>query len=238
MTAPAHAFRRTTARGTRYPLLWVVRRGLSLNALSGQTGVLTQGGTVSVTDTLGSTVSVNFIQPPWSYVSGQLVTGLLLGTATKRLEWPFRVVPQSMCGMIDFVENGGLAVASGGVWSNGSATARLWLDSSGAQYRMNYSDGTTTRTCTMTGTAPTSGQRVRLRWILTSSGTIQLGQSINGGAETLPAASAATALPAAWTANTAYLNSVGVGNYGANIYLGVVAMFGNQTAATLQAALT
>jgi hypothetical protein len=238
VTVPGHAFRRTTTRSTRYPLLWVGRRALSIDALSGQAGVLTQAATVTVTDIPGNTVAVNNKQPPWSYVSGQLVTGLLLGTGTKRLEWPFRVVPQAMCGMIDFVENGGLAVVSGGVWSNGSATARLWLDSSGTQYRMNYSDGTTTRTCTMTGTAPTTGQRVRLRWILSATGTIQLGQSINGGAETLPAASAATTLPAAWTAALAYLNSVGAGNYGSNIYLGCVVMIGNQTAATLQAAIS
>lgn len=238
MTLPGHAFRRTTTRGTRYPLLWVARRGLSIDALSGQAGTLTQAGTVSTTDVSGSTVSVNHTQPPWSYVSGQTVTGLLLGTGTNKLAWPFTVIPQVMCGMIDFVENGGLGTASGGVWSNGSATARLWLDSSGTQYRMNYSDGATTRTATMTGTAPTNGQRVRLRWTLSASGTIAIAQSINGAAETGPAASAATALPAAWTAATAYLNSVGVGNYGSNIYLGCVVMIGNQSAVTLQAALT
>lgn len=240
MTIPALAFRRTTTRAGRHPLLWTARAALSVDALSGQVGTLTQAGAVSTTDTSGGTVSVNQAQPPWSYVAAQTATGLLLGTGTKGLAWPLNILPQAMCWMVDFCENGGLAVASGGVaylGNDGATGARIYIDSTGAQYRVTYTDGTTTQTVTMTGTAPTSGQRVRLRLTLSASGTIQLGQSINGGAETVPAASAATALPAVWTGTTGRLNSVGTANYGANIYLGIVVMAGDQTAAVLQAAL-
>ena len=241
MTLPGIGYRRSAVALGRHPLLWVGRHALSVDAVSGQTGTLTQAGAVTVTDSFGTTTSVLHTQPPWSYVSGQTVTGLLLGTSTKRLEWSLNVLPQAMCWMIDFVENGGLGTASGGVaylGNTGATGARVYIDSSGTQYRAIYTDGTTTRTCTMTGTAPTSGQRVRLRLILTSSGTVQLGQSINGGAETLPSATAATTLPATWGGTVFYLNSVGTANYGANIYLGSVVMFGNQTAAALQAALS
>ncbi len=240
-TLPSFGVRRTSGPVGRYPFLWLARNLLSLDALSGQVGTLTQGGSVNTTDSFGATVAVLYGQPPWSYVSGQLVTGLLLGTSTKTLKWTVNILPQAMCWMIDFVENGGLGTASGGVAYLGidAATgARVYIDSTGTQYRATYTDGTTTRTCVMTGTAPTSGQRVRLRLILSATGTIQLGQSINGGAETLPAASAATTLPATWGGTVFRLNAVGTANYGANIYLGAVMMWGSQTAAVLQAALT
>lgn len=238
---PPIAHRRSTERAPGHPLLWIAREGLSVDALSGQAGTLTQAGAVTVTDSAGGTVGVNNASPPWSSNVGQAVIGLLLGTATKVLAWPLNIVPQACCGMIDFVENGGLAIASAGVWylGNDAATgARLWLDSSSTQYRMNYTDGATTRTCTMTGTAPTSGQRVRLRWVLSATGTIQLNQSINGAAETSPAASAATALPASWAGTTCRINSVGTANYGNNLYLGVVVMMGNQSLTDTQAQLT
>lgn len=241
MTLPGFGHRRQTGRAGRYPLLWKARDALSIDALSGQTGTLTQAATVSVTDSFGATVSVNHTQPPWSYVSGQAVTGLRLDTATKTLKWTSNILPQAMCWMVDFVENGGLGTVSGGVAYLGvdAATgARIYIDSTGTQYRATYTDGTTTRTATMTGAAPTSGQRVRLRLILSSTGTIQIGQSINGGAETLPAASAATTLPATWGGTVFRLNAVGTANYGANIYLGVVVMWGSQTTTVLQAALT
>jgi hypothetical protein len=75
--------------------------------------------------------------------------------------------------------------------------ARLWLDTSGTFYRLNWTDGTTTRTATLTVGQPTAGQRVRLRWTMTATCALTLSQSINGGAFT-QATSGALALPAAY----------------------------------------
>lgn len=236
---PGIGFRRTVSALGRHPFLWVARDKLSLNALSGHTGTLVQGATVTVTDTDGSTTSVNKQQPPWSYVSGQTSTGLLLGSGTY-LSWPVNILPQTMCWMVDFVENGGVAVASAGVLylgNSGATGARIYIDSTGTYYRATYTDGTTTRTSTLTA-APTSGQLVRLRVQLSATGTIRIHQSINGAAETSATESAATTLPSAWTGTTLYLNSVGTANTGANIYRAIVVMAGTQTATTLQAAIT
>lgn len=238
MTLPTLAPRRTANRLGRHPLVWIARE-LSLSALGGQVGTHTRAATATPTDSYAATRTVVHSQPAWSYVSGQLVTGLLLGT-NANLAFALPILPQAMGGMIDFVENGGLGTASGGVWylgNDGATGARVYVDSTGTQYRVTYTDGTTTRTSTMTGTAPTTGQRVRLRWELTASGTIQIWQSINGAAETTPGASAATTLPAAWAGTTMRLNSVGTANQGANIYLGCAVMLGTVTAAQLQAVM-
>lgn len=239
MTLPGLAFRQTTGRARRHPFLWVPRDALSIDALSGQTGTLTATGTTTVTDTFGATATANHSQPQWSYSSGQTVTGLLLGSS-KYLSWSLNILPQTMCWMVDFVENGGVAVASAGVLylgNSGATGARVYIDSTGTYYRATYTDGSTTRTSTLAA-APTSGQRVRLRVQLSATGTIRIHQSINSAAETSASESAATTLPAAWTGTTLYLNSVGTANTGANIYLGAVIMAGTQTATVLQAALT
>lgn len=236
---PGLGFRRTGTRAGRHPFLWVGRESLSIDALSGQTGTLTAGSTSTITDTSGGTVTSNYRQPPYSYLAGQTVTGLLLGSG-KYLAWTVNILPQTMCWMVDFVENGGVAVASAGVLylgNSGATGARIYIDSTGTYYRATYTDGSTTRTSTLAA-APTSGQRVRLRVQLSATGTIRIHQSINGAAETSASESAATTLPAAWTGTTLYLNAVGTANTGANIYLGAVIMAGTQTATVLQAALT
>lgn len=239
---PSLGFRRQFVSVGRHPFLWIARDRLSLYDMSGNLGTYSASAVAAtLTDSFGGTLSSNSNLPPWTYVSGQTVTGLLLNTGSREVRWQLDLIPQAMCWMVDFVENGGLGTASGGVAYLGAVTAtggRVYIDSTGTQYRATYTDGTTTRTCTMTGTAPTSGQRVRLRLILSSTGTIQLGQSINGLTETLPAASAATTLPATWGGTNFYLNRVAAGSYGTNIYVAAVVMIGNQTAAYLQAALT
>lgn len=86
--------------------------------------------------------------------------------------------------------------------------------------------------------APTAYQRVRLRWLLLSTGSVQIFQSIDGAAETTAAASGTLALATAWAATTTlFVNGFGATNIGTQINLGVVVMPGNQTQATLLQAL-
>lgn len=239
MTLPVGPdFRTAVGYRARFPFVWRARE-LSLTPKTGQTPTNSITTAATVTDSFSATMSTIRDVPPWSYVAGQTCVGLLLGGSSRYVQWlSFSLIPQAMNILVEFVENGGLGVASGIVLYLGNAGvsgARVWIDSTGTQYRVSYTDGTTTRTCTMTGTAPTNGQKVQLRVILSSTGTVQLGQSINGGAETLPSASAATTLPAAWSGTVLSLNAGGGGaNTSNNIYTGIVVMLGNQTQAVLQ----
>lgn len=239
MTLPLMGFRRATGRALRHPLVWLAREA-DTAALTGQAGTLTRATTAAPTDSFGTARTVVHSQPAWQTNTTHARTGLLLG-ASENLAWPLPLIPQSMCGMIEFIENGTLGTANAGVFylgNDGATGARLVVSSSGTQYRVLHDNGSASVTATMTGTAPTSGQLVRLRWWLYSTGSVQIWQSITDAAETGPAATATNALTAAWAGTTCRLNSVGTSNAGSNLFLGAVVMLGNQAESTLLAALT
>jgi len=239
VTLPLIGFRRETGRAYRHPLVWL-GRDLVVDAHTGQAATFTRAATAAPTDSFSTARTVVHSQPAWQTNVTHGRTGLLLGAST-RIAWDVPVLPQAMSGLVEFVENGTLGTASAGIFSlsnDAVSGARLFIDSSGTQYRVTHHNGTSGVTATMTGTAPTSGQRVRLRWALSATGTVQIWQSINGAAETGPAASGTLSLAAAWGGTTFRLNAVGSSNHGAMIGLGAVVMLGNQTAATLAAALT
>jgi hypothetical protein len=177
----------------------------ALESVCGRTATYARAETLSgVTDGAGTTYVAPHSLPAWEMrdADGDSVreaVGLRLGTADV-LSWPAPPAPQAMAGLLAFIETGALVDEDATVFAiaNDAVTgARLWIDTSGSYYRLNYSDGTTTRTATLTAGQPTSGQSVRLRWTLSAAGVVSLWQSINGGAETT-ATAAALALPAAW----------------------------------------
>jgi len=239
MTLPLLGFRRDTGRAARHPLLWL-GRDLVVNAHSGQAGTFTRAATAAPTDSYSVARTVVHSQPAWQTNVTHGRTGALLGASTG-ISWPLPLLPQAMSGMVEFIEGGTVTTASAGLvyLGNDAATgARLYLDSSGTQYRVTHHNGTSPVTATMTGTAPTSGQRVRIRWWLYSDGKVQIWQSINGAAETGPAASGTLSLATAWAGTTWRVNSAGTANYGVTNALACVVMLGNQTEAVLGAAIT
>ena len=239
MTMPLLGFRRPSGRALGHPLVWMGRE-LTIDALTGQVGTLTRAATAAPTDSYAVARTVVHSQPAWQTNTTHSRTGLLLGT-NANLAWALPVLPQAMSGMVEFIENGTISTANAGVWylgNDGATGARLYLDSTGTQYRLTHNNGSSSVTATMTGTAPTTGQRVRLRWWLYSDGKVYLRQSINGAAETGPAASGTLALASAWAGTTCRLNSLGTANLGNTVALGAVVMLGNQTETVLAAALT
>ena len=177
-------------------------------------------------------------EPTLAYHAGQGLVGLLLGAADSA-DWTVPILPQASCGLVRFIENGTLAIASAGVFYIGldAATgARLYIDATGTQYRLTYHDGATAVTSTMSGTAPVAGQLVELRWRLAADGKVKLWQTINSGVETAATESAGLTLAAAWGATTVRLNSVGTANQGNNIFLGAVLDPGDLSIDLLRAA--
>jgi len=239
VTLPLIGFRRESGRALRHPLVWL-GRDLAVDALSGQVGTWTRTTTAAPTDSYGVARTVVHSQPAWQADVTHGRTGALLGASTG-ISWPLPVLPQAMSGMVEFVEGGTVGTTGAGLFylgNDGATGARLYILSSGTQYRLGHHNGTSAVTATMTGTAPTVGQRVRIRWWLYSTGSVQIWQSINGAAETGPAASGTLALATAWAGTTCRLNSYGTGDYGVTLALGTVVMLGNQSEATLLAALT
>jgi hypothetical protein len=239
VTLPLLGFRRQTGRALGHPLVWLGRE-LTLRALTGQAGTLTRTTTAAPTDSHGVARTVVHSQPAWQTDTTHGRTGLLLGS-TAHLAWPLPLIPQAMCGMVEFIELGTISTAGAGLFyigHDGVTGARLVLDATGSQYRLTHHNGSASVAVTMSGTAPAAGQRVRLRWWLAGDGSVRLWQSLNDGAETGPSPSGALALAGAWGGGTCRLNSVGTANQGTTLALGTVVMLGNQTETTLRAALS
>jgi hypothetical protein len=80
------------------------------------------------------------------------------------------------------------------------------LDGSTLQPQLQHHNGTALVTA-QAAIAPTFGQRVEGRHVLQADGSVLVGASINGGAETVTGASAANALAAAWHDTTLTIGS-------------------------------
>lgn len=237
MTLPLLGFRRTTERAVHHPLVWLARE-LSLDALSGQAGTFTRAATKTSTDSFATSGTVNYAQPAWSGAS--TLASLDMGTSDV-LKWvsPFGV--QACSGMIQFYENGSLAGSKAifAITNDTPVAPLLLIFSSGTQYQIQHNNAISTVTSTMSGTAPTSGQLVQLRWRILSTGSVQIFQSINGAAETTATASGTLALGAAWASPTAfYLNSSGSGTIvGTSRFVGACVLQGTIGQTALQQVL-
>lgn len=198
---------------------------LTLHAeLTGLTGVLTRAATGTATDSDGTSYTAVHAQPRWDWRdldgdSDRESVGLLMGTSD-RLVWsdhgnPLALVPKAMAFALEFVETGGVSVASSALLylgNDGVTGARLFVDAASGVYRLRHHNGSTEVVVAL-ATAPTTGQQVRLRGQLYADGSVQLWQQINGGVETATARSAANTRAASWGAGNAYLrlNSLGSG---------------------------
>lgn len=206
---------------------------LDLAAVSGQAANFSRAGTRSAIDSQGVTRTLVDGQPAHEWVDldadGVRETpGLLMGS-TDRLWYDMLLHPTDIVLYADFIERGSLAAGGAVLYVGNEAGtgARILLESSGTQYRFTYTDGTTTRTSTMTGSAPVNGQRVQLAGTLSAAGVAQVRQRINGGDETSAAAAAALALPSAWADGRAYVASRG--NAAASSILVLTAKVGRGT---------
>lgn len=218
MTLPALISLRT-GRVSRLPFHWRGDR-FSLTALSGQAATHVRAATAAPLDYSGVARTVNQYQPAWQAEDwnndgSRQTPALLLGTSDS-LYWTVPVKPAACTIYLEFIQPASFGGASTCFWYLGNAGntgARLWIDSTGTQYRANHHNGTSAVTSTMTGTAPTSGQRVALRVVLLSTGSIQIWQAKDGASETTPGASGTLALNATgWSDTRLYANSTGSTN--------------------------
>jgi hypothetical protein len=224
---------------SRLPFHWGGDR-FSLTALGAQTATHTRATTATPADGNGTTRTVVHSQPAWQLEdwdgdATREAAALLLGTSDLTY-WPVPVLPAAVTVYLEFVQVGAVPAVSGTIWylgNSGNTGARLWIDSSGTFWRVRHHNGTTEVTSTLAA-APASGNRVALRATLSSTGVVQIHQSINGAAETSATASGTNTLAAAWSDTRLYANSTGATNAAAISVIRSRLAYGGLTAAQMQ----
>jgi hypothetical protein len=214
---------------------------------SGHVGTFSRGATLaSVADFEGSSYTALNAQPAlesrdWDGDSVREAIVWRMGTAD-RLAFPGAMRVPSGVGlwfMLEMFETGARTTSGATLlaYMNDAASgAGFWVDASaGGFYQLNYTDGTTVRTATISSGQPAVNDRVRFFGEITSAGVASFYQSINLAAPTSASAAALT-LPASWAASASWrLNSRGTSaNPAQGAYRRVRAGWGalNQAAAT------
>lgn len=149
-------------------------------------------------------------------------------TINPDLSYPYRGFVESQTIYLRFYEFGGAAIANGILCYIGNAGAtsnRLYIESTGTYYQVRLVNaGAQTATSTLAA-APSSGQLVELRVVLTVSATpnttVQIHQSINGAAETSGSVSSAIAWTKFWGGTAESLIHIGgrAGNNRSKLHL-------------------
>lgn len=217
---------------------WCLERGGALDTITGQAATFARAATGSATDSSGASYTAPVDQPRWSWVDldGDTVresVALNLG-ADDGLTFGYLGLPRALTVYCRFIEGG----TAGGGGTNGlfaiggSTNAALFVANNGSNvYRLTHRRASDVHSAQ--AAAPTSGDLVELRAILHADGSVQLGQSINGAAETLAAASAANALATTWNAATIWFNERS-GSKGASSFVQFRIAAGLQTLAYLR----
>lgn len=148
---------------------------------------------------------------PSSYIP---TTTVSVTRNTDFFQLPFTATPQAMTADVRFVERGsGLDTANQMrvfyIGANGAGNARLIMDRIGGQtkYRIDNIDaaGAQAQVADLVTTA--YGDVVELRAPLFADGSVNIGETLNGGAESVSVQSAALSIPGAWSAQTITINS-------------------------------
>ena len=207
---PSTPARRTRALRRVSDCLWSWDgRGAGLDSDQCVAGVFARAATLASVPGVVGTYTAPHSMPAWGVRDDRC--GLQMGTADF-LHWAVAPAPQAMSGWLEIVEAGARTVADAtlfAITNDAVSGARMWLDTSGTFYRLNWSDGATTRTATLTAGQPVAGDRVRFWWRLGADGALTFRQSINDAPWSV-ATAATLALPATWASGAVVrLNSRG-----------------------------
>jgi len=129
------------------------------------------------------------------------------------LTFPWPHAPQAMTGYLRFVELGAAAMTGASrvllQIGTGTTAPRLFVGAISADttYRVSFST-TASSTTSVLPSAPPIGARVELLWRLYADGSVQIEQSIDGGAPVVAARSSAIGLPAAWSGQVMRLSGI------------------------------
>lgn len=130
--------------------------------------------------------------------------------------WDYTPAPQGMMAYVRFIESGTVSAAGRiiHIGNAGGSGAQYMIYVAAGYYTAYHHNGTSVVTSTLAA-APSIGATVELIALMDTDGTVQIIQSINGGAVTYGARSAALAPPSAWGDTRLWANSQGTSGLGA-----------------------
>ncbi len=169
---------------------------------------------------------------PSSYIP---TTTAAVTRSADALSFAFNAVPQAMTVYADFIESGTEQINSSGIFSIGGVTnPALFLAGNQPKYGLYHRVGSDVTS--IASTSPTIGQRVELRAVLSATGTVTLGQTINAGTEAVAATSSALALATAWSNTTLTIGTRGPASEGFGAFTAFKIAPGTKTLAQMRAA--
>jgi hypothetical protein len=224
---------------TRSRLLFHWRSALcTLRTLQAVDAVFSRAANASSSDSQGMAYTAINGQPAWYWrdddADSVAETPELRLDTDDRLYWPFLALPQAMTIYLKFTEGGTISTASDRILQIGAAAGTapfLKIESSGTFYRATHDNNDGSAVTVTLAAAPTAGQRVELRLVLNSDGSILLGQSINDATESVTSTSGVNTLAAAWSDTRLHLNSIGATNVGTGFFRAVKVIKGTRTLA-------
>ena len=186
---------------------WQGRRG-ALDAVTGQAGTLTRASTGTAVDITGVTYTAGHSMPRWEnrdFANGGSRYELGLRLSTDTLVWDANWRPETATFLIDFAEVGTRTTANAGLLylgNDGQTGGRVFIDSTGSNFRANVHNGTTLQSVALATATPTTDQGARLALQLEDNGTTQrvrlLLLVLATGVETTSAWSATVSRAATW----------------------------------------
>jgi hypothetical protein len=151
----------------------------SLDALTGQVGTLVRAATGTAVDRAGVTYTAGHSMPrwearDWAATGVRDTLGLRLGADD--LTWPANWLPETATLFVAFSEAGTRTTANAGlvyVGNDGATGGRVFIDSTGTNFRATIHNGTTPQTVSLATATPTTAQSARLALQLDDNGTTQ-----------------------------------------------------------------
>lgn len=161
--------------------------------------------------TSGSQVIVDFVQNEFSSSTGAQNTSPIATTTTGITRasdlggMPFVATPQAMTVYAKFYELGLAQAAQRRILRLGNSDSiagfLLYAPGSANNYTFRHHNGTTSITSSIS-VAWNTGDLIELRGVLRADGSVYIGVSVNGGAETAASPSTALALAPAWASTS------------------------------------
>lgn len=164
--------------------------------------------------------------------SSVIVTGAATDSRTRdQLSFAVTFRPQALTAYLRFREQGTINIANARLihlGNNSGTLTRIQIQSTGTFYTFVHANESGSRQVTLAA-APVYGDMVEIRAVVNSNGSILLGQSINGAAETVTTTSGTLVFGPVWATAALWVNSISTAGVGFNAFRNIEIVAGVRT---------